>query len=46
MGDPESLADIGPLLLDRYPWDPAAEASLVARWLIELLSGEPWKRGT
>lgn len=45
MGDPEFLADIGPLLSDGYTWDPAAEAPLVARRLIELLPGDPWKRG-
>ncbi len=46
MGDPEFLADIGPLLSDGYTWDPAAEAPLVARRLIALLPGEPWKGST
>ena len=45
MGDPEFLADISPLLSDGYTWNPAAEAPLVARRLIELLPGDPWKRG-
>jgi hypothetical protein len=43
MGDPEFLADISPLLSDGYTWDPAAEAPLVSRQLIELLPGDPWK---
>jgi len=45
MGDPEFLADISPLLSDGYTWDPAAEAPLVSRRLIELLPGDPWKGG-
>jgi predicted nucleotidyltransferase component of viral defense system len=45
MGDPEFLADISPLLSDGYGWDPAAAAALVSRGLIELLPGDPWKRG-
>ena len=45
MRDPEFLADISPLLSDRYEWDPHAEAPLVRSRLIELLPGEPWKGG-
>jgi predicted nucleotidyltransferase component of viral defense system len=44
MADPEFLADISPLLSGGYAWDPAAEALLVSRRLIELLPGDPWKR--
>jgi predicted nucleotidyltransferase component of viral defense system len=43
MGDPEFLADISPLLSDGYTWDPAAEAPLVSRELIERLPGDPWR---
>jgi len=45
MGDPEFLADISLLLSEGYTWDPAAEAPLVSWRLIELLPGDPWKRG-
>jgi predicted nucleotidyltransferase component of viral defense system len=45
MRDPEFLADISPLLSDRYTWDPEAEAPIVSSRLIELLPGDPWKGG-
>jgi hypothetical protein len=45
MGDPEFLADFSAPLSDGYTWDPAAEAPPVSRRLIELLPGDPWKRG-
>jgi predicted nucleotidyltransferase component of viral defense system len=43
MGDPDFLADISPLLSADHTWDPAVEAPLVSRRLIERLPGEPWK---
>lgn len=45
MADPEFLADISPLLSDGYTWNPAAEAPVVSRRLIEPLPGDPWKKG-
>lgn len=44
MEDPEFLADISPLLATGYDWQPQPEAAAVSR-LIEMLPGEPWKRG-
>ncbi|MGD0693945.1 MAG: nucleotidyl transferase AbiEii/AbiGii toxin family protein [Terriglobia bacterium] len=45
MQDPAFLADISPLLVDDYKWDPEAEAPIVSSRLIERLPGDPWKGG-